>query len=112
MPIAPPRFRITLRIAVPWVRMCRGRPDSAKVLSGTNVQPRPKPCSTPEISTRSMPIISENPVICHSDTAVRPSPARMISRGSIRPISRPTRNIAIIVPMPRGAVISPVVITG
>src|SRR5882757_4678130 len=29
MPMLPPRFRIRLRIAVPWVRMWRGRVDNA-----------------------------------------------------------------------------------
>ena len=40
------------------------------------------------------------------------SPTRMISRVSMRPTSRATRIIAIIVPTPRGAVTSPVVTTG
>ena len=59
-----------------------------------------------------IPICSENPVICHSAAAVTRIPLRMISLVSMRPTSRATRNIAAIVPMPRGAVTSPVVITG
>ena len=62
--------------------------------------------------TGAIPICSENPVICHSETTVISSPDRMISRLSTRLISRPTRNIAAIVPTPRGAVTSPVVNTG
>src|SRR6202048_4143476 len=38
MPTLPPRLRIRLRIAVPWVRIWRGRVDSAMMLSGTWVQ--------------------------------------------------------------------------
>ena len=60
MPMLPPRLRITLRIAVPWVRMWRGRFDSAMMFSGTKVQPSPKPCSSPEMITGIMPICSEN----------------------------------------------------
>src|SRR6266446_5888874 len=70
MPMLPPRLRITLRIAVPWVRMWRGRFDSAMMLSGTKVQPRPNPCNTPEMTTGAIPICSENWVICHIDSAV------------------------------------------
>ena len=55
-----------------------------------------------------MPICSENPVICHNETAVSRSPTRMNSRLSTLLISRPTMNIATIVPNPRGAVTSPV----
>ncbi len=89
-----------------------GRFDSAIVLSGTKVHPRPNPCSTPDTSTGPIPMFSEKPAICHSDSAVSTRPARMISLASTRPSNRPTTNIAIIVPMPRGEVMSPVVITG
>ena len=92
--------------------MCRGRFDSASVFSGTKVQPSPKPCSTPDKMTGAIPICSENPVICHSESTVSRNPVRISSRLSTRLIMRPTRNIAIIVPMPRGAVTSPVVNTG
>ena len=112
MPMLPPRLRIKLRIAVPCVRMCRGRLDSAIVFNGTKVQPSPKPCSNPDKMTGAIPICSENPVICHSDTAVSPSPIRISSRVSTLPIIRPTTNIAAIVPKPRVAVTRPVVITG
>src|SRR5215469_18866009 len=43
MPMLPPRLRIRLRIALPWVRMWRGSVDSATMSSGTWVQPRPNP---------------------------------------------------------------------
>jgi hypothetical protein len=62
--------------------------------------------------TGAIPICSEKPVICHNETTVISSPARMISRWSRRFINRPTKNIAAIVPMPRGAVTSPVRNTG
>src|SRR5438270_12355826 len=68
MPMLPPRLRIRLRIAVPWVRMWRGSVDSARMLSGTWVQPRPNPCSSPEMMTGAIPISSENWLICHIDT--------------------------------------------
>jgi hypothetical protein len=35
MPMLPPRLRITLRIAVPWVRMWGGKVDSAMMFNGT-----------------------------------------------------------------------------
>src|SRR3984893_14020997 len=108
MPILPPRFRIRLRIAVPWVRMWRGRVDNAMMFRGTWVQPRPKPCSSPEMTIGAMPICSENWLICHIDTAVSRRPNRMISRLSTRLISGATRNIATMLPMPRGAVTRPV----
>ena len=49
IPTLPPRLRIRLRIAVPWVRMWRGSVDNAMMFNGTKVQPRPKPCSNPEM---------------------------------------------------------------
>src|ERR1700674_3913472 len=94
MPTLPPRLRIRLRIAVPWVRMWRGRVDNAMMFRGTWVQPRPKPCSSPEMTIGAMPISSENWLICHIDTAVSRRPNRMISRLSTRLISGATRNIA------------------
>ena len=60
MPTLPPSIRIRLRIAVPWVMMWRGRLDNAMMFNGTKVQPRPKPCSSPETITGAMPICSEN----------------------------------------------------
>ena len=108
----PPRLRIRLRIAVPWVRMWPGRVDNAMMFSGTWVQPRPKPCNSPEMMTGVMPICSENWLICHIDTAVSRRPNKMINRLSTRLISGATRNIAAMLPMPRGAVTSPVVSAG
>jgi hypothetical protein len=32
MPMLPPRLRTRLRIAVPWVRMCRGSVDGIELL--------------------------------------------------------------------------------
>ena len=52
------------------------------------------------------------PVICQSESAVSDSPARISSRASTLPISRPTMTIEIIVPTPRGASTMPVVTTG
>jgi hypothetical protein len=75
---APPRFRIRLRIAVPWVMMWRGRVDNAMMFRGTWVQPRPKPC--PEMTTDAMLICSENWLICHIAAEVIRRPNRMISR--------------------------------
>jgi hypothetical protein len=46
------------------------------VLSGVKVQPRPKPCSSPEMMTGPGPICSEKPVICHSDAAVSRKPGQ------------------------------------
>jgi len=65
MPTLPPRLRIRLRIAVPWVMMWRGKVDNAMILRGTWVQPRPKPCISPAMTTCAMPICSENWLICH-----------------------------------------------
>ena len=39
----PPILRIRLKIAVPWVRTCRGRVEKVIVLSGTKTKPRPNP---------------------------------------------------------------------
>src|SRR5947207_10275092 len=90
MPMLPPRLRIRLRIAVPWVRMWRGSVDSARMLSGTWVQPRPYPCSSPEMMTGAFPICSENWLICHIDSAVNRKPKPMISRLSTRMMSGAT----------------------
>ena len=90
----------------------RGKVESAIRLSGTKVQPRPNPCSTPETMTGIGPICSEKALICHIESAVSRNPNRMMSRASTRLISRPTRNIATIVPRPRGAMTSPVVSAG
>ena len=57
-------------------------------------------------------ISSENCVICHIDTAVSTNPKQMISRLSMRLMIRPTMNIEIMTPTPRGAVTSPVVNAG
>ncbi len=43
----PPILRIRLKIAVPWVRMLRGRVEKVTVLSGVKTNPRPNPCSSP-----------------------------------------------------------------
>ena len=67
---------------------------------------------TPVRMTGPMPMCSEKPLICHCENAVIRKPIRMISRLSIRLISRATTNIAIIVPRPRGAMTSPVVSAG
>ena len=82
------------------------------MFSGTKVQPSPNPCNSPDSSTGLVPICSENPVICHSEIAVSASPNRINSRESTLPISRPTMNIAAIVPKPRGEVMNPVSMTG
>jgi hypothetical protein len=62
--------------------------------------------------TGAMPICSEKQLICHIETAVSRKPNPMISRLSTRLISGATRNIAAMLPMPRGAVTSPVVSAG
>ncbi len=80
--------------------------------SGTNTKPSPTPWITPEMITSRSSICSSNPVIIHSDQAVSPSPISTSARGSKRLTSRPTRIMEIMVPMPRGAITSPVLITG
>src|SRR3954452_19775938 len=83
MPMLPPRLPIRLRIAVPWVRIWRGSVDSARMLSGTWVQPRPNPCSSPEMMTGTIPICSENWLICHIDSAVnRTAAVERLPRGA------------------------------
>ena len=47
MPTLLPILRIRLKIAVPCVRMCRGKVEKVTMLSGVKTKPRPKPCSTP-----------------------------------------------------------------
>ncbi len=51
-------------------------------------------------------------LICQEAIAHRVSPVSRISRMSIRPTIRPTRNIDSRVPTPRGAMTRPVVQTG
>src|SRR5215472_2839628 len=67
MPMLPPSMRIRARIAVPWVRMWCGRPDNASRLTGTKVQPSPKPWANPANKIGPDPMYSENPVICHNE---------------------------------------------
>ncbi len=82
------------------------------MFSGTWVEPRPKPCSSPEMTTGAMLICNEKQLICHIDTAVSSRPNRMISRLSTRLISGATRNSAAMAPMPRAEATSPVVSAG
>ena len=55
---------------------------------------------------------SEKPAIMCNDQAARQKPTKISSRGSTRLIRRPTTIIEINVPIPRGAVTSPVSTTG
>ena len=80
--------------------------------SGTKTRPRPSPCTTPETTIGRASIWIEKPVICQSEKAVSDRPARISSRASTLPTSRPTTIIEIIVPTPRGASTMPVVTTG
>ena len=64
------------------------------------------------MTTSSGPSCRLTCVMRDSETAVMTRPAKMISRVSTRPISRPTMNMENRVPNPRGAVTRPVVTTG
>ena len=92
--------------------MWRGKVENVTMLSGVKTKPSPNPCSNPEVMIGPIPICSEKPVICHNATRVARSRSGRCSLVSMRPTRRATRNIAAIVPMPRGAVTSPVVTTG
>src|SRR5438270_113566 len=52
MPMLPPILRIRLKIAVPCVRICRGKVEKVTVLSGVKMKPRPNPCKKPERGDR------------------------------------------------------------
>ena len=88
------------------------RPGDGYARFGFVYEPgRDRPIGT---SVRAHPVelVGLNCAVCHSDNAVRSMPNRMIPRVSILPSILPTIIIATIVPTPRGASSSPVVITG
>src|SRR5580693_3503220 len=41
MPQLPPILRVRLKIAVPWVRICRGKVENVTVLNGVKTKPSP-----------------------------------------------------------------------
>ena len=71
IPTLLPMLRVRLKIAVPCVRICRGKVEKVTMLKGVKTRPRPNPCSRPVKITGPIQITSEKPVICHRTMAVR-----------------------------------------
>ena len=111
-PIEAPRLRIRALIAAPSVRMRAGTVAKASVVSGGNTRPSPMPCRKPFQITRPSLTSSVNSVMSYNERPHRLSPIAISHRASTLPIRRDTMNIEIIVPMPRGAMTTPVVKTG
>ena len=82
------------------------------VLSGTNRKPRPAPWIKPLPMIVVCDTSGVQPVMSYIAQAVSARPNASRRRVSTRPISRPTTNMAAIVPMPRGPMTRPAVTTG
>ena len=101
MPTDEPMLRISVHSAAPSVRNSPGRVAKAIVLSGTKTKPSPNPCAIELIAIVLAETSSVQPTISQSEAVARTRPMKMRRRASTLPLSRPTRNIATNVPMPR-----------
>ena len=82
------------------------------MVNGTKTRPVPMPWMKPETITSRSFIPSVKPDMMCSENAAMEKPTKISRRASTDLISRPTTIIEISVPMPRGAVTSPVSTTG
>ena len=89
-----------------------GRPDSASRLSGTKVQPSPKPWANDGEDQRPRPHLQRKPGHLPQRGRGQQKPDQDEQRLSTLLIMRATMNIASIVPKPRGAIIQPASNTG
>ena len=70
----PPRLRIRLKIAVPCVRICRGKVEKRDDAERHEDEAEAKALQQPGEMIGPIPMYSENPVICHIEIAVSSKP--------------------------------------
>src|SRR5882672_3634292 len=107
MPTLDPMLRERLYRPVPSARCSGGSVANVTVVSGTNRNPSPAPWMNPVTAIVHCETFGFHPVMSYMAQAVSSRPVMSSSLISIRPISRPTRNMQSIVPSPRGPMTIP-----